>query len=136
MKRTFTKKAFSILAVVFMSMNGCGGYESDYKAQGLVKSNTEDGALMNFSRFQGTMVFELECDGDEVIYYSAKVGEGDLEIYYDCGDGKIDLCAVSQDVMLETCSPALKKGKVYIIVEAENECSAGVLRFQLVPDEG
>ena len=129
MKKTIC--AIAALLTVLLTFGGCGGYASHYKAVGFVHSNETESAFMSFYEFEGTMVFKLKNKDGGALEYSAKLGSGEAEISYDCGNGKTSLSPVKQgDEPAGTTDP-LPAGIVYIIIETDGKCGNGDFRFEI-----
>ena len=115
-----------------LCLSGCSKYKSDYNAVGFVHSNEAHSSLMNFYLFDGMIVFKMNCSKDgEKINYEAKLETGDIEVFYDCGDGKKDLFTIRGGDRVSTDGGELKKGTVYIIVQTNAECLNGEIRFEI-----
>ncbi len=126
------KKSLSVLSVLcFILLSGCNAYNSKYNAVAFVHSNRADNAFMNFYQFEGTMVFRLKLKEAGAIKYSAKLEKGSAEVYYDDAGTKTLLCSVNPGQSVESASPTLKAGTVYIIVQANGKCENGDFRFDL-----
>ena len=124
--------AFALSMAFLFCLSACGKYHSHYSATAFVHSNESDHAFMNFWIFEGTMVFKLKCqDADEAIAYTAKLETGSATVYYDCGDGKKELCAVNAGDEVQSTLDGLTPGTVYIIVETDGECRTGDFQFDI-----
>ena len=122
----------ALLAILSLCLSGCAKYTSPYSATAFVHSNESDAAFMNFWKFEGRMVFKLKCkDADETLAWSAKLATGSAAVYYDCGDGKTELCAVSAGDETQSVLEGLKPGTVYVIVEADGHCENGDFHFDI-----
>ncbi len=121
-----------LLAILSLCLSGCAKYTSHYSATAHVHSNESDHAFMSFWKFEGRMVFKLKCKGaDETLAWSAKLGTGSATVYYDCGDGKTELCAVRAGDETQSVLEGLKPGTVYVIVEADGHCENGDFHFDI-----
>ena len=124
--------AFALGMALLFCLSGCGKYASHYNATAFVHSNESDSAFMSFWKFEGTMVFKLKCESaDEALAWSAKLETGSATIFYDCGDGKTELCAVSAGDDLQDVLDELTPGTVYIIVETDGKCETGNFDFKI-----
>lgn len=122
----------AMLAAFAISLSGCEKYASHYNATAFVHSNESDSAFMSFWKFEGTMVFKLKCESaDEALAWSAKLETGSATIFYDCGDGKTELCTVSAGDDLQDVLDELTPGTVYIIVETDGKCEIGNFDFKI-----
>jgi hypothetical protein len=77
------------------------------------------------------MVFKLKNKDGGALEDSAKVGSGEAEISYDCGNGKTSLRPVKQGDELAGTTDPLPAGTVYIIVETAEKCGNGDFRFEI-----
>ena len=130
MKKTIS--ALFLCIVLLFSFSGCGKYASHYNATAFVHSNESDSAFMSFWKFEGNMVFQLKCkQAGQSLAYTAKLGTGSATVYYDCGDGKTELCALNAGDETESTLEELKPGTVYVIVEADGHCENGDFHFDI-----
>ena len=121
-----------LLALCLLALSGCGGYASKYYAFGLVKSNTAEAASLHFKRMGGSMVFHLSCtDPAQQIRYTATLESGSATVYYDCGEGKTELCALDAGETLDASGGTLEEGMVVLIVELSGSCKNGDFQFSL-----
>ncbi|MBR5773018.1 MAG: hypothetical protein IKY00_07360 [Clostridia bacterium] len=127
------KKFLSVLLIIcFILLSGCSAYYSKYNAVAFVHSNTSDNAFMSFYQFEGTMVFKLKNKSDAgVIKYTAKLEKGSAEVYCDDAGTKTLMCSVNSGQSVESASPPLKAGTVYIIVQSNGKCENGDFWFDL-----
>ena len=130
MKKTIS--ALFLCIVLLFSFSGCGKYTSHYNATAFVHSNESDSAFMSFWKFEGNMVFQLKCkQAGQSLAYTAKLETGSATVYYDCGDGKTELCALNAGDETESTLEELKPGTVYVIVEADGQCENGDFHFDI-----
>ena len=129
------KKMISAVALglaLLFCLSGCGKYTSHYNATAFVHSNESDSAFMSFWKFEGRMVFRLKCkEAKEQLSYTAKLKTGSATVYYDCGDGKTELCALDAGDETQASIDGLKPGTVYVIVEADGHCEEGDFHFDI-----
>lgn len=124
--------AISLGMALLFCLSGCGKYNSHYNATAFVHSNESDSAFMSFWKFEGTMVFKLKCkQAGQSLAYTAKLETGSATVYYDCGDGKTELCTVSAGDDLQDVLDELTPGTVYIIVETDGKCETGSFDFKI-----
>lgn len=122
----------ALTAILSLCLSGCAKYTSHYSATAHVHSNEPDTAFMSFWQFEGNMVFQLKCrEAGQSLAYTAKLGTGSATVYYDCGDGKTELCAVSAGDETQSVLEGLKPGTVYVIVEADGHCENGDFHFDI-----
>ena len=121
--------------VLCLMLSACGNkYSSNYSAKAMSTVNTSDSASVSFSSFSGTYVMQFENNGaDEVfITYKATLGEGNIKVYYDFNDEKLDLFEIGSAGSIEEKTEAFKGNKtIYIIIESDGKCSAGSFSFAL-----
>ncbi len=123
---------FVFLAILSLCLSGCGKYPTHYSATAFVHSNESDAAFMNFWKFEGNMVFRLKCkEAGQSLAYTAKLETGSTTVYYDCGDGKTELCAVNAGDETQSVLEGLKPGTVYVIVETDGRCENGDFHFDI-----
>ena len=121
-----------LLLVAVIGLTGCGKYTSHYNATAFVHSNESDSAFMNFWKFEGRMVFKLKCrEAGQSLAYTAQLETGSATVYYDNGDGKTELCAVSAGDETRSVLEGLNPGTVYVIVEADGHCENGDFHFDI-----
>ena len=122
----------ALLAILSLCLSGCEKYTSHYNATAFVHSNESDAAFMNFWKFEGRMVFKLKCkEAGQSLAYTAKLETGSAAVYYDCGDGKTELCALDAGDETQASIDGLKPGTVYVIVEADGHCEDGDFHFDI-----
>ena len=122
----------AVATLLAVCLSGCGKYQSHYSATAFVHSNESDSAFMNFWKFEGNMVFRLQCkEAEQSLTYTAKLETGSATVYYDCGDGKTELCAVSAGDETASTLDGLKPGTVYVIVETDGKCENGDFHFDI-----
>lgn len=127
------KKVISMILVLLLvfGLAGCTPYRSHYNAFMLVHSNERDNSFMRFDRFEGTMVFTLKSDASDMLRYKTALGAGSAAIFYDCGDGKTELCSIGEGDAFENTVELPNRGTVYIIVETDGVCENGDFSFTL-----
>ncbi|MDE5548874.1 MAG: hypothetical protein K2J13_01335 [Clostridia bacterium] len=133
------KFASVIIAVVTLvlcfTLAACGNnYVSNYSATQMVTSNTSDKASVSFGGFSGTYVMQLKNNGaDEVfITYEASLGEGNIKVYYDFNDEKLDLFEIESNGSVDSKTETFTGNKtIYIIIEADGKCNDGSFSFVL-----
>jgi len=127
------KKLVALVAAVIMSLSlaGCGGPVSHYKAVGFVHSETSDSSFMSFMTFSGTMVFGMKCREGERIVYSAKLESGSAVVSCESGGVRKELFSVKAGEELSSSIEYTGEEKVYIIVETTEDCGNGDFRFDV-----
>lgn len=130
-KQRFFAGLFAAVLALLM-LPGCTRYQSQYKAVGFVHSNTSKNASMEYSSFEGTMVFQLKCgSGEETIHYSAKLEAGSVRVSYDCGGTKTELFGIGSGEEVSQSGGVLQKGTVYLIVETSGASRGGQFAFEV-----
>ena len=131
------KSTISVLSIVLLCtvlwLTGCNSYSSSYQAVGFVHSSRSDAASMSFFAFKGTMVFKLRCkqDAEKVLTYSATLESGNMTVYYAYDESKIELFSIDSGDDINASQPLPQQGTVYIIVETDEKCENGALRFSI-----
>ena len=133
------KFASVIIAVVTLilcfSLSACGDkYVSHYSAMLMVRENTSDKGSVSFDGFSGTYVIKLKNNGaDEVfITYEATLREGNIKVYYDYNDEKLNLFDIETDGSVDGKTETFTGNKtIYIIIESDGTCNDGSFSFSL-----
>ena len=118
-------------AILLISLTGCGGYTSSYKAVGFDHSNESESAFMNFYSFDGRMVFKLKSSAEGDLKYTAKLESGNATVYYDFYGTKEELFSISAGEEIDSHGGYVESGTVYIIVETDGACQNGEFQFSL-----
>ena len=138
------KKIASIVIAVMMlilcfTLSACENkYVSHYSATLMVKKNTTTEASVSFRNFSGIYVIQLKNTGDEKIFitYSATLEEGNIKVYYDFNDEKLNLFEIGTDNSIEGKTETFTSNKtVYIIIESDGKCNEGSFSFVLEKSE-
>ena len=122
---------FAVAAVLLISLTGCSGYTSSYKAVAFVHSNEPSSAFMSFYNFDGRMVFKMKSAEGGQLNYSAKLESGSATVYYDSNGTKTFLFSIAGGEETDPGSIAVGAGTVYVLVETDGECGNGDFRFDL-----
>ena len=134
------KKFVSVIIIVAtfvlcFTLCACGNrYVSKYTASTMTSINTSNKASVSFGSFSGTYVIKLQNKGsDEVsISYEATLEEGNIKVYYDFKDEKLDLFEIAADGVVEGKTETFKGNKtIYIIIESKGKCKDGSFSFAL-----
>ena len=140
MKKKIIKYVTAVLLVLsVLGLTSCEKYKSSWNASGFVHSNTSKSAEMGFWKFEGTIVFKLNCKDStkEVLNYSGKLNDEDKEengritVYCDMDGTKKELFSLKNGESVEASLDKLKEGIVYIIVETDGQCENGSLEFNI-----
>ena len=136
------KKIILFVAVCVIIVGGLTGcsvrkYKSHWNAVAFVHSNTSQKANMSFSSFEGTIVYELNCKGEnEVLHYSSTLESGSADVFYDNSGEKVLMFSVKNGSDANGFVRDLQKGKIYIIVEATEKCTEGQFKFEIINEVG
>lgn len=110
-------------------------YKSHYSASLMASSNISDSSeSVSFGSFKGTYVIKLKNKGaDEVlISYEAALGEGNIKVYYDFNDEKLNLFEIETNGSVEGKTETFTGNKtVYVIIESDGKCKEGSFSFAL-----
>lgn len=120
--------------VLCLVLTACGKYASHYSSSMMVRTNTSNKATVSFGSFNGTYVMQLKNEGaDEVfITYKATLGEGNIKVYYDFHDEKLNLFELKTDGSVEAKTETFTGNKtIYIIIESDGDCNDGSFSFVL-----
>ena len=120
-----------LLLALVLTFSSCSGYSSSYKALFLVRSQQEDTVTVSFSSLEGRLVQKLRCkEGQTLLTWSAKLGEGKITVSYDNGDGKEELFTL-EDGGTAAFFAGVDLGTVYLILETDGVCKEGNFTFGL-----
>ena len=123
------------LLVLGFTLSACGiKYASNYSSSQMTTTSTSDKASVIFGSFSGTYVIKLRTSGDDkaLITYSATLEEGNIKVYYDFNDEKLDLFEIGNKGSVEGKTEAFTGNKtIYVIIESDGECSEGSFTFTL-----
>lgn len=109
-------------------------YVSNYSASTEKSSNTMTNASVSFGSFKGTYVIKLRNNGgDEVrISYEATLGEGNIKVYYDYNDEKLDLFEIGNNGSVKAKTETFTGSKlIYIVIESDGNCNKCSFSFSL-----
>ena len=120
--------------VLCFTLCACGNkYATRYSATAMVSTNTSNTASVSFDSFSGTYVMKFDNKGGEAyITYEAALGQGNIKVYYDFNDEKLDLFEIATDGHVEGKTEVFTGNKtVYVIIESDGECNEGSFSFAL-----
>ena len=121
--------------ILCFALCACGSrYASHYSSSSMKEKNTPTNASVSFGSFNGTYVIRLNNKGaDEVfITYEATLGEGNIKVYYDFNDEKLDLFEIEADGSVEGKTKAFTGNKtIYVIIESDGKCKDGSFSIAL-----
>ena len=120
-----------VSAMLVLSLAGCGGYVSSYKALGFVHSNESASAYMSFHSFEGRIVFKLKSSGEGDLKYTARLESGSAVVYYDYNGTRQELFSISGGKEEDSRGGYVEAGTVTVIVETDGSCRNGDFRFNL-----
>ena len=137
------KFASVIIAVVTLvlsfTLSACGNkYASHYSAMLMVSTNTSNEASVSFDSFSGTYVMQLKNNSaDEAfITYEATLGEGNIKVYYDFNEEKLNLFEIETNGSVDGKTETFTGNKtIYILIESDGKCSDGSFSFVLEKSE-
>ncbi len=125
--------------VLCFTLSACGNkYVSRYSAMLMVGENTPNKGSVSFDSFNGTYVIQLKNkSADEVfINYEATLGEGNINVYYDFNDEKLNLFDIETDGSVDGKTEAFTGNKtIYIVIESDGKCRDGSFSFTLEKSE-
>ena len=128
-----------MMLILCFTLSACENkYVSHYSATLMVKKNTTTEASVSFRNFSGIYVIQLKNTGDEKIFitYSATLEEGNIKVYYDFNDEKLNLFEIGIDNSIEGKTETFTSNKtVYIIIESDGKCKVGSFLFALETSE-
>ena len=125
----------TMMLILCFALSACGNkYVSHYNAMLMVSKNTPTEASVTFDTFNGTYVIKLKNTGDDKasITYNATLEEGNIKVYYDYNDEKLDLFEIGNDGSVEGKTETFTGNKtIYVIIESDGKCSDGSFSFTL-----
>ncbi len=128
-----------IMLVLCFTLSACGNkYVSYYSATMMVKTNTSNKASVSFDSFSGIYVMQLKNkSADEVfITYEATLDVGNIKVYYDFNDEKLNLFEIKTEGIVEGKTETFTGNKtIYIIIESDGKCNSGSFSFVLEKTE-
>ncbi len=134
--KKFAGFIFAVATLVLcFTLTACKSkYVSHYSATTMVSSNTSNSASVSFGSFKGTYVMKFNDSGagEVLISYEATLGEGNIKVYYDFNDEKLNLFEIATDGNVEGKTETFTRNKtIYIIIEADGKCKEGSFSFVL-----
>lgn len=129
----------AVCVIIVGGLTGCSvrKYKSHWNAVAFVHSNISQKANMSFSSFEGTIVYELNCKGEnEVLHYSSTLESGSADVFYDNSGEKVLMFSVKNGSDADGFVRDLQKGKIYIIVETTEKCTEGQFKFEIINEVG
>ena len=139
MKKIASTVIATVMLVLCFMLSACGNkYTSHYSATLMVRTNTSHEASVSFSNFSGIYVMKLNNIDDEksFITYNASLEEGNIKVYYDFNDEKLNLFEIETDGSIEGKTESFTSNKtIYIIIESDGKCNKGSFSFTLEKSE-
>ena len=129
----------AVMLILCFTVSACENkYVIHYSATLMVRKNTTSEVSVSFSTFSGIYVMQLKNTGDEktFITYNATLEEGNIKVYYDFKDEKLNLFEIGTDGSIEGQTETFTSNKtIYIIIESDGKCKAGSFSFALEKSE-
>ena len=133
------RKKLLITSLLALSLVSCVGYSSKYTAFILITKNTNNESSITFENFTGRYVFKLKktSDGEGTINYEAKLGEGNINVFYiidwlpgNKDEQEVSMFTITSGENKSGSAGYVEKGyKVTIVVDSVNESTQGSLTF-------
>ena len=96
--------ALLLMAAMVLSLAGCSGYVSSYRATILITERTRDHCRLSADSFDGKYVFQLRyTDPDNALSFSSSVGEGSVTVSYAAGNDETPLCSLQSGDQQHPC---------------------------------
>ena len=140
MEKCNMKKFASVISavatlVLCFTLSACGNkYVSRYSATLMVRTNTSNNASVSFGSFSGTYVMHLKNNSAEEVFitYEATLREGNIKVYYDFNNEKLNLFEIETNGSVNGKTETLTGNKtMYIIIESDGKCNDGSFSFVL-----
>ncbi|MDE7300816.1 MAG: hypothetical protein K2N47_01460 [Clostridia bacterium] len=134
--KKFLAAIFAVATLALcLTLSGCfTKYRSHYSSSTMITTNTPDSATVSFDSFKGTYVIKFNNNGSDEMYisYDATLGEGNIKVYYDFNDEKLDLFEINTNGSVEGQTQSFTGGKIiYIVIESDGKCNDGSFSFDL-----
>ena len=124
------------MLVLCFTLSACGDrYHSKYSSGVMTTTSSPTQASVLFDSFSGIYVIKLTNtnDSEVSITYNAKLGEGNIKVYYDFNEEKLDLFEIAADGSVEGKTQTFTGNKIiYVIIESDGKCKEGSFTFALV----
>ena len=128
----------AVISVLCFTLTACENkYVSHYSAMLMVSSKSSNKASVSFDSFSGTYVIKLKNNSADEAFltYEATLGEGNINVYYDFNDEKLNLFETEADGSVDSKTEAFTGKTVYIIIESDGKCNDGSFSFALEKSE-
>ena len=138
--KKFARAIIAAAALVLcFTLSACGSkYVSHYSTMLMVRENTSNKASVSFDSFSGTYVMQLKHKSADEVYinYEATLGEGNIKVYYDYNDEKLNLFELEANGSVDGKTETFTGNKtIYIIIESDGKCNDGSFSFVLEKSE-
>ena len=135
MKRIASVIIAVVMLVLCFTLSACGNkYTSHYNSKLMVMTNTSTEASVSFDSFDGVYVIKFNNVGSDKVFisYYASLEEGNIKVYYDFDDEKLDLFEIGTDGSLEGKTEEFTSNRtIYIVIESNGQCGVGSFSFAL-----
>lgn len=125
----------TVMLVLCITLSACGNkYVSHYSASTIVSKNNAQEASVSFGAFNGVYVIKLKNTGDNkaFITYNATLEKGNIKVYYDYNDEKLNLFEIEADGSINGKTEEFTSNQtIYIIIESDGNCNEGSFSFAL-----
>lgn len=119
--------ALLLLAAMVLSLAGCSGYVSSYRATFLITESTRDHCRLSADSFDGKYIFQLRYTGeDDALSFSASVGEGSVTISYAVGNDETPLCSLQSGEAVTDRADLPEhsgRGTIYVIIQTDGKAT-------------
>lgn len=122
------KKALFGAGLMALALTGCAKYRSSCTTIMSTESRDSYFDIYTFYRFEGTKVIELKNEDESDLKYKASLTEGNINVYYDFGDGKKELFTIKSGETVNNKITCQAKS-IYLIIEASETCETGNFEF-------
>ncbi len=125
------KLLLSVLLACTLLFFGCVPYKSDYRAVKMLTSGNDTERSLSFERLDGSYVFKLKAEQDGLLFYTAALESGEINVYYDNTGTKLFLCNLKSGETINDKGGYVDGGKItYVILETISPAK-GSLTFSL-----
>lgn len=125
----------TMLLILCFTLTACDNkYSSHYSASTMASKNTSSEASVSFGSFSGVYVIKLKSSGNDQVFitYNATLKKGNIKVYYDYDDEKLDLFTIGADGSVSERTEAFTTNQtIYIIIESDGKCNEGSFSFAL-----
>ena len=134
--KKFARVLISTMTLVLcFALCACGTkYHDNYSSSAMVEKTTDNDASVSFDTFSGVYVIKWNnTDNSEtLITYNATLKDGNIKVYYDYNDEKLNLFEIGAGGSSEGKTEAFARNQpIYIIIESDGKCGEGSFSFTL-----